>query len=161
MHVIEADRHIGMVTKWVMVAGQATMYNVTVATDHTYAVGVGQWVVRNADCVRNLNFDEDLGGHTLASHVDVSERDVQNRAMNEGKSITAFNSKEEAAQLVQDTLDNGNSVVQPDGRIRYTSTFSSATGYGYNASVNRFTTSGVRVIVESDGRHIVTAFPTR
>jgi hypothetical protein len=29
------------------VAGQADMYNLTVAHDHTYAVGAGQWVVHN------------------------------------------------------------------------------------------------------------------
>jgi hypothetical protein len=48
MHVIEANGHIGVVTKWVVVPGQATMYNLTVATDHTYAVGTGQWVVHTS-----------------------------------------------------------------------------------------------------------------
>jgi hypothetical protein len=47
MHVIEANGHLGVVTKWVVVPGQATMYNLMVATDHTYAVGVGQRVVHN------------------------------------------------------------------------------------------------------------------
>lgn len=31
------------------VAGQADMYNLTIANDHTYAVGAGQWVVHNDD----------------------------------------------------------------------------------------------------------------
>ncbi len=59
MHVIEANGHIGVVTKWVVVPGQVTMYNLTVAHDHTYAVGVGQWVVHNcsAEWIKQLPGD--------------------------------------------------------------------------------------------------------
>ncbi len=47
MHVLRADGTVGVVTGWKVVSGTKVMYNLTVAQDHTFTVGVGQWVVHN------------------------------------------------------------------------------------------------------------------
>lgn len=47
MHVLEAGGSYGMVTKLVVVSGAEWMYNLTVAQDHTYAVGLDRWIVHN------------------------------------------------------------------------------------------------------------------
>ncbi|MBA2392725.1 MAG: hypothetical protein H0V70_08260 [Ktedonobacteraceae bacterium] len=47
MHVVEADGQVGVVSGWRMVPGVKTMYNLEVAKDHTFVVGVGMWVVHN------------------------------------------------------------------------------------------------------------------
>jgi hypothetical protein len=47
MHVLEADGQYGVVTGWKVVAGTKALYNLEVAQDHTFTVGVGQWVVHN------------------------------------------------------------------------------------------------------------------
>jgi hypothetical protein len=49
MHVVEADGRVGVITGWKIVPGVKVMYNLEVQQDHTYAVGVGQWVVHNCD----------------------------------------------------------------------------------------------------------------
>jgi RHS repeat-associated protein len=49
MHVVEADGHVGMITGWKIVPGVMTMYNLEVAHDHTFVVGMGEWVVHNCD----------------------------------------------------------------------------------------------------------------
>ena len=48
MHVRQADGSYGVVTKVVIVPGAMWMYNLTVAQDHTYTVGLEQWIVHNA-----------------------------------------------------------------------------------------------------------------
>lgn len=47
MHVLEANGHYGIVAKLVVASGAMWMYNLTVAQDHTYAVGMIQWIVHN------------------------------------------------------------------------------------------------------------------
>jgi len=47
MHVLRADGTYGVVTGWKRVPGTRVMYNLTVAQDHTFTVGQGQWVVHN------------------------------------------------------------------------------------------------------------------
>ena len=54
MHVLQADGRVGVVTGWKLVAGTKLMYNLEVAQDHTFAVGVGQWVVHNECDSRSL-----------------------------------------------------------------------------------------------------------
>jgi hypothetical protein len=49
MHVLEADGQYGVVTGWKVVAGVKVMYNLEVAHDHTFTVGVEQWVVHNCN----------------------------------------------------------------------------------------------------------------
>jgi len=47
MHLLRADGTYGIVTGWKVVPGTQVMYNLEVAQDHTFTVGVGQWVVHN------------------------------------------------------------------------------------------------------------------
>src|SRR5579875_1477343 len=52
MHVLNADGTVGTVTGRHVVPGTQVMYNLDVAQDHTYTVGVGEWVVHN--CAQSL-----------------------------------------------------------------------------------------------------------
>ena len=55
MHIVEASGRVGDVTGWESVPGVQTMYNLEVTQDHTYTVGVGQWVVHNSgSCTTTL-----------------------------------------------------------------------------------------------------------
>ncbi|HVB62627.1 MAG TPA: ribonuclease domain-containing protein [Ktedonobacteraceae bacterium] len=47
MHVLRADGRYGEITGYHIVPGSAVMYNLTVAYDHTFVVGSGEWVVHN------------------------------------------------------------------------------------------------------------------
>lgn len=47
MHVLQADGSYGVVARLTLVPGTQAMYNLTVAQDHTYAVGTEQWIVHN------------------------------------------------------------------------------------------------------------------
>jgi RHS repeat-associated protein len=47
MHILKADESVGVITGWRSVHGTKVMYNLEVARDHTFTVGVGQWVVHN------------------------------------------------------------------------------------------------------------------
>ncbi len=49
MHMVEANGQVGVVSGWRMVPGVKVMYNLEVAHDHTFVVGVGMWVVHNCD----------------------------------------------------------------------------------------------------------------
>ena len=51
MHVVEANGHVGVISGWKVVPGVQIMYNLEVAQDHTFVVGMGQWVVHN--CARS------------------------------------------------------------------------------------------------------------
>jgi len=51
MHVLRADGTYGVVTGWKVVPGTQVMYNLEVAQDHTFTVGLGQWVVHNSACL--------------------------------------------------------------------------------------------------------------
>ncbi len=48
MHVLRADGTYGVVTGWKVVPGTRVMYNLEVEQDHTFTVGMGQWVVHNS-----------------------------------------------------------------------------------------------------------------
>jgi hypothetical protein len=47
MHVLRADGMYGVVTGWQVVPGAEMMYDLEVAQDHTFTVGIQQWVVHN------------------------------------------------------------------------------------------------------------------
>jgi RHS repeat-associated protein len=47
MHILEANGQYGLVSKLTLVPGGMWMYNLTVAQDHTYVVGLDQWIVHN------------------------------------------------------------------------------------------------------------------
>jgi RHS repeat-associated protein len=48
MHVLRADGQYGLITGWKIVPGVKTMFNLEVAQDHTFTVGIGEWVVHNS-----------------------------------------------------------------------------------------------------------------
>ncbi|HEU5376518.1 MAG TPA: polymorphic toxin-type HINT domain-containing protein [Ktedonobacteraceae bacterium] len=50
MHILRADGSVGVVSNITVVPGSQVMYNLTVAHDHTYVVGTGQWIVHNTNC---------------------------------------------------------------------------------------------------------------
>src|SRR5579883_1747308 len=54
MHVRRADGQWGLVTGWKVVPGTQVMYNLEVARDHTFTVGVGEWVVHNCSSLPEL-----------------------------------------------------------------------------------------------------------
>jgi death-on-curing family protein len=68
---VEADGQTGVVSGWKGIAGVKTMYNLEVALDHTFVVGMGMWVVHNCgggfkvgispDEIRDIN--SSLGGN--------------------------------------------------------------------------------------------------
>ncbi len=58
MHVQEADGNYGVVAKLVLAPGAQWMYNLTVAQDHTYAVGLGQWIVHNINCINDASKEQ-------------------------------------------------------------------------------------------------------
>ena len=47
MHLLQANGRYGVVIGWKLVPGAAVMYNLEVAQDHTFTVGIQQWVVHN------------------------------------------------------------------------------------------------------------------
>jgi hypothetical protein len=49
MYVVRADGQLGVISKWRIVPGAMTMYNLEVAQDHTFTVGDGQWIVHNCE----------------------------------------------------------------------------------------------------------------
>ncbi len=55
LHIVEADGETGVVSGWKVVPGVMTMYNLTVAYDHTFTVGDGQWIVHNICVVNDAN----------------------------------------------------------------------------------------------------------
>ena len=62
MHIRRANGSYGVVAKLVVVSGAKWMYNLQIAHDHTYTVGMAQWIVHNAcgnPLFRVLRPDED------------------------------------------------------------------------------------------------------
>jgi hypothetical protein len=49
MHVLRANGQYGLITGWRIVPGAKVMYNLTVSQDHTFTVGLDQWVVHNCN----------------------------------------------------------------------------------------------------------------
>ncbi|HEU5380770.1 MAG TPA: polymorphic toxin-type HINT domain-containing protein [Ktedonobacteraceae bacterium] len=47
MHILRADGSVGVVSNITVVPGSQVMYNLTVAHDHTYVVGIERWIVHN------------------------------------------------------------------------------------------------------------------
>lgn len=71
MHVRQADGSYGVVAKLVVVPGAMWMYNLTVANDHTYTVGIEHWIVHNCG-LNNANLGTVKGfGASLYTHKDM------------------------------------------------------------------------------------------
>jgi hypothetical protein len=52
-----ANGETGIVKKLEWLTQTKRMYNLTVARDHTFFVGDGQWLVHNAECIPHADFD--------------------------------------------------------------------------------------------------------
>jgi hypothetical protein len=115
MHIMEANGQTGVVSGWKVVPGVMTMYNLEVALDHTYTVGVGMWVVHNcaASAVppepENLTFDNGQVGQKWGKHM----RDYPDM-----KDYNAYKAR------AQEVFDNPDKVSynpgQNGGRFHYT-----------------------------------------
>ena len=72
MHILRADGRVGVVTGWKVVAGTKVMYNLEVAQDHTFTVGVGMWVVHNSggDCGGTTQVDLYRSGNAGGPRLD-------------------------------------------------------------------------------------------
>ncbi len=71
MHIISANGRIGTITKWKSIPGAMNMYNLEVASDHTYTVGDGNWIVHNCTGGFDDSGDINLRG---ASYQDIVSR---------------------------------------------------------------------------------------
>jgi Bacterial toxin 30/Pretoxin HINT domain len=71
MHVVRADGSVGIITRWTVVSGSQTMYNLEVEQDHTFTVGDGQWVVHNCTSGFDSTGGMDLRG---ASYEQITAR---------------------------------------------------------------------------------------
>src|SRR5579885_171576 len=82
MHVLRADGQWGMVTGWKVVARTQVMYNLEVARDHTFTVGVGEWVVHNCG-----ETPQELFNQLKDAGTKFSQHQVQGitRALSDGK----------------------------------------------------------------------------
>jgi HNH/Endo VII superfamily nuclease toxins len=54
LHIVEANGQTGIVSGWKVVPGVKTMYNLEVALDHTFVVGM--WIVHNCEIGRSGAF---------------------------------------------------------------------------------------------------------
>ncbi len=122
MHVLRADGQWGMVTGWKVVAGTQVMYNLEVARDHTFTVGVGEWVVHN-DCgpgdagsYKDLSSQGTPGDNLEAHHMpQASLGDYFGYTRDEGGAIVmdktthslTFSYGSRAAVVKQLTIDQG------------------------------------------------------
>jgi Pretoxin HINT domain len=80
MHVVEASGQVGVITGWKVVPGIKVMYNLEVALDHTFVVGVGMWVVHNSACPAGLDQSEPVVviGRNMADRVRVYAEELRN-----------------------------------------------------------------------------------
>jgi guanyl-specific ribonuclease Sa len=72
MHVLRADGRYGVITGWTVVPGVMVMYNLEVAQDHTFTVGVGQWVVHNCGSSNTVSYLDQRGVQRWANVGDAS-----------------------------------------------------------------------------------------
>jgi hypothetical protein len=82
MHLVEADGQTGVVSGWTVVPGVMTMYNLEVAQDHTFVVGVGMWVVHNCGDLTPGTFTDNTASHTFLDKLGhVAEDTPENRSL--------------------------------------------------------------------------------
>ncbi|MGH2496411.1 MAG: RHS repeat-associated core domain-containing protein [Ktedonobacteraceae bacterium] len=74
MHVVSANGSIGTIMVLKVIPGAMTMYNLEVARDHTYTVGVGEWIVHNCGGWNERPFDDSFNGLEGASYEQIMAR---------------------------------------------------------------------------------------
>jgi len=107
MHVVKADGQVGVITGWKIVPGIQMMYNLEVAHDHTFTVGVGQWVVHNCDIGPIKVSEEDL---------QIIQEHLSNRLLAEDDGSIAPENQAMIARL-QKALSNGTEVTGADANF--------------------------------------------
>ena len=115
-HVRRLDGTVGVVVGTQVVAGVAVRYNLTVANEHTYAVGTGQWVVHNCGFGSDAsNIDRD---HIITKHGDAKYKEMQKMfditegRVKSGKTYFKGFSDDEAMSLVDEAW-KGRKAVSP------------------------------------------------
>ena len=108
MHVVEANGLVGVVSGWKGVPGVQVMYNLEVALDHTFAVGVGEWVVHNSGpaCI-DPQVLSDAGKEPDKGNMTRAGRAFQKHTSREGGDLFGVDPKKPALrnQMGQDTID--------------------------------------------------------
>ena len=128
--------------------------------EEALAQGEEEALTQGGGTVRNLNLDEQLGGHTLAQHVDVTEEDVFFRAINRGGNASAFYSKGSAAESIQYLIENVAPRIEGNARV-FEGAFTRNIGYVYDQLGNRFETNLLRVVQlpYESGWFVLTGYP--
>jgi hypothetical protein len=127
--VLRLDGETAMVVALKVVPGEQNMYDLTVSNMHTFAVGVGQWVVHN--CTFGSNKDPIDMGHILDGHSDATYQSLVQRSANGDRSAAAIltkdthfvgQSNEEIAKIIREAWINrvkaGAQQVDPMGVVR-------------------------------------------
>lgn len=133
MHVLEANGSYGILIKRTVVSGAVWMYNLTVAQDHTYTVGLEQVVVHNdSDCLdpneiwHKGSFDSAQGSaeYHFAKHgAEVGAEDVQQylrKALGKSQSLRGAKSwfVDGAVDSAKRYVKSGKYIdLSPDGLI--------------------------------------------
>ncbi|HEU5380245.1 MAG TPA: polymorphic toxin-type HINT domain-containing protein [Ktedonobacteraceae bacterium] len=73
MHVLRADGSYGVVARLTVVPGTQAMYNLTVAQDHTYAVGTEQWIVHNCNVTFSDNTPDTCSVMKMSIYHDIPD----------------------------------------------------------------------------------------
>jgi RHS repeat-associated protein len=107
-HVRRLDGSLGVVVAVTATPGQAVRYNLTVAQDHTFVVGQGQWVVHNCGLGGKLDPTKQLtdkGGNLLNFFRGQQREELKKQGfkMLQNASKVARNHSEQFKQFIQDT----------------------------------------------------------
>ena len=162
MHVVEADGQVGVISGWKVVPGVKVMYNLEVQQDHTYTVGVGQWIVHNSDCGQLLQQSKDLLETNMLdtkSVAAVATTNVEDSAgiqivgTNGGSSVSNIGSRiasavinngkcaeTECAARIVDALNNGGRTLD-EGIIKIAETHKAGIGPCIDCMINSATLS--------------------
>jgi hypothetical protein len=155
MHVLQADGQWGIVTGWKVVAGSMTMYNLTVAQDHTFTVGVGQWVVHNtgpscggdSEKIYSAGGDPTLRAQRKSTYQDWMQNGVDVDGENFSLNQHAYNS----------LMKSGRKDIMPDDILDALRTDPQAADPGSVQYINPAT--GTRVFVNPDTKAIIGIWP--
>jgi hypothetical protein len=155
MHVLKADGSVGVITQWVAVPGKQMMYNLEVASDHTFMVGNGLWVVHNA-CYK-------FNQHIIDSHL-VDDAVASVKATFNGKGVEGvWNSLSEGEEFVNKVISNASSrdwVKQLNGRYALSQAVQDVPGRVVTATGTVIDAVGATIIMGGRGvGDLITAFP--
>ncbi len=120
LHIVEADGETGVVSGWQVVPGVMTMYNLEVAQDHTFVVGVGMWIVHNCT-VGDANQLMSDAANAPSGQKDLTEagRAMQKHSMRDGGDAIWGSSRRNAGQFSEDGKNFVNTLLNdPDSQFQ-------------------------------------------